>query len=123
MPTPRPRARVITAPGRKPIASFYSPKEYQEWQKEMLEALKAVPAVRFDGPVAVEVACFVKRPKTTKLPAPRSDTDNYGKGPLDVITKDGRFWHDDSQVVHLTISKAWTETEPGVAITIRTADM
>ncbi|WP_040713854.1 RusA family crossover junction endodeoxyribonuclease [Novosphingobium lindaniclasticum] len=118
MPTPRPRARVIAAAGRRPIASFYSPKEYQEWQKEAAAALKGVPAFPIDGPCTVSIVCEVAKPKTTKLAAPKPDVDNYAKGVLDAITKDGRFWSDDSQVVGLWVSKTWTEGAPGIHVAI-----
>lgn len=113
-PTPRPRTRVIAMKGRAPIATIYSPKDYQEWQKEMLAALQTAAPVWFDGAVAVTVECFGTRPKTSKLAAPRGDADNYGKGVLDAITKDGRFWSDDAQVLDLTIRKRWAPLgEPG----------
>ena len=120
MPTPRPRARVITAAGRRPIASFYSPKEYQEWQKAAAAALKGVPAEHSSLPLEVFVEVRATRPKTTKLHAPKPDADNYGKGPLDVITKDGRFWDDDTQVVDLHIKKRWSSDDrpTGIYVTI-----
>lgn len=98
---------------------MYSPKEYQEWQAEALKLLEATPAVLFGGPVVVELVCEVARPKTTKLAAPKPDVDNYAKGVLDVITKDGRFWADDTQVVILTVTKAWTTGTPGIHVTIK----
>lgn len=94
-------------PGRRPIASFYSPKEYQEWQKEAARLLKTVAAEHFDGPVLVDIHVEATRPKTTKLAAPKADVDNFAKGVLDAITKDGRFWSDDSQVQTLYVTKAW----------------
>lgn len=119
MPTPRPRARVL--PGRG-IAVFYSPKEYQEWQKAAAEALAQVAAFPVEGPCGVSIVCSAARPKTTKLPYPKPDVDNYAKGVLDAITKDGRFWADDSQVQTLSVTKRWTEKwtdeDPSIHITI-----
>lgn len=71
-----------------------------------------------DGPCEVIVRNLVARPKTTKLIAPKPDVDNYAKGVLDAITKDGRFWHDDSQVLDLTASKRWTLGAPHIEVTI-----
>jgi len=104
------------AAGRKPIASFYSPKEYQEWQKEAAQALKSVPAFPLDGPCEVSIICEAAKPKTTKLPHPKWDVDNAAKSVLDAITKDGRFWADDSQVALLKVTKRWTEGEPGISV-------
>lgn len=101
------------------MAVVYSPKEYATWQKEAAALLKAVAAHYFEGPVAVELECQVTRPKTTKLAAPKPDVDNYAKAVLDAITKDGRFWSDDTQVVTLTATKAWTTGAPGILVTIR----
>lgn len=123
MPTPRPRARVISGAGRKPLAVFYSPKEYREWQEAAAAALKSVPAEYTDGPVSVTVLCVAERPKTTKLLMPKPDVDNYGKGPLDAITKDGRFWADDTQVSDLFISKRWSRDDRPTGITITITPM
>lgn len=105
-------------PGRKPLATIYSPKEYQDWQKLAAAALKAVPSFPIDDTCSVSIVCEVARPKTTKLPHPKPDVDNYAKGVLDAITKDGRFWNDDSQVRELTIRKAWTTGTPGILVSI-----
>jgi Holliday junction resolvase RusA-like endonuclease len=100
---------------------MYSPKEYQTWQAEAARLLTKVPAPEAPTPYVVEVAvrCFMTKPKTTKLPHPKPDVDNYAKGVLDVITKDGRFWIDDSQVQQLLVSKAWIEGEPRIDVEIR----
>lgn len=108
MPTPRPRFRAIPVRG-KTIVNTYHPKEYTEYQK-MLELLidDAAPANfdGFDGRLRVTIQILVTKPKTTKLPAPKPDVDNYAKGVLDAATKAG-LWHDDSQVVELHVAKAW----------------
>lgn len=111
MPTPRPRARVISGAGRKPLAVFYSPAEYREWQATAAAELGGVSAAYNEGPLSVHVLCVSKKPKTSKLPAPRPDVDNLGKSILDAITKDGRFWKDDAQVVNLTVLKRWGESD------------
>ena len=105
------------------MAVFYSPKEYKDWQEAMLTALKSVPAEYTTGPVDVTVLCVAERPKTTKLLMPKPDVDNYGKGPLDVITKDGRFWADDTQVADLHVSKRWSRADRPVGITITITPM
>ena len=107
-------------PGRRPIASFYSPKEYQEWQKEAARALKLVPPFPITGACRITILCCATRPKTTKLSAPKPDVDNYAKGVLDAITKDGRFWSDDSQVTWLTAGKEWVDGPAQIYVTIET---
>lgn len=117
MPTPRPQARGFVA-GKRCIISMYSPPKYKAWQAEAAAALKTIPPQTFDGPVEVELLCRVPRPKTTKLFGPKPDVDNYAKGVLDAITKDGRFWKDDSQVQALTVAKAWTTGAHGIGVRI-----
>lgn len=74
----------------------------------MLSAVSA-PNSPLEGPVAVTLRLRALRPKTTKLAGPRWDVDNGAKSVLDVITKDGRFWTDDSQVHALSVTKAWAD--------------
>lgn len=101
---------------------MYSPKPYKDWQALAAKALKKHQ--RADGPLAgplkVTVEVFVARPKTTKLPHPKPDVDNYAKAILDAITKDGRFWTDDSQVQRLIVGKSWTTGDPAIHIQIET---
>lgn len=95
--------------GRAPMAVFYSPKEYKAWQTDAARRLAEVeaPSAPLEGPVEVELRFFVTKPKTSKLPHPKPDIDNYAKGVLDVMTTDGRFWNDDTQVQRLIASKEW----------------
>jgi len=57
--------------------------------------------------LAVDIRCYVTRPKSTKLEYPRADVDNYSKGILDSLN--GKLWVDDSQIWALFISKEWAE--------------
>jgi Holliday junction resolvase RusA-like endonuclease len=98
---------------------MYSPPEYKAWQQEALKLLKAISPTLIEGPVEVVVSAQVTMPKTTKLSAPKPDVDNYAKGILDVITQDGRFWNDDTQVTSLGVTKRWTTDAPGYQVTIR----
>lgn len=121
MPAPRPRARAIRVRGsNKHIASMYSPAEYKAWQKKATEMLaeerefQALEALL--GPVSVAIVVTVPRPKTSKLPHPKPDVDNYAKAVLDAMT-DARIWANDSQVAFLVIKKEWGD-EASIAIDV-----
>ena len=59
------------------------------------------------GKLAVDIRCYVTRPKTTKLEYPKADVDNYSKAILDSLN--GKLWLDDSQIWALFISKEWAD--------------
>lgn len=67
-----------------------------------------------DGAVSVVIGCYLERPKSRKKdehPTSRPDVDNYAKLVLDALN--GIAWHDDAQVVSLSILKAWTDPDYG----------
>tara|TARA_B110000459_G_scaffold186875_1_gene218751 strand:+ start:224 stop:688 length:465 start_codon:yes stop_codon:yes gene_type:complete len=66
-----------------------------------------------EGPIAVLCEIVCTKPKTGKLNFPRGDVDNYVKGPLDVMTKSGKFWNDDVQVVSINCVKRYTDLNEG----------
>lgn len=110
-PVPASRPRVSRHAG------VYYLKTYSTWMKQAALYLPKGEPV-FTGPVAVAVQHFVKRPKTTKLSAPRGDVDNYLKATLDAITKCGAAWSDDDQVVTLIGTKRFTVEEPRTEVII-----
>lgn len=60
-----------------------------------------------DGKLAVDIRCFITKPKSSKLEYPRPDVDNYSKAILDSLN--GKLWVDDSQIWSLFISKEWAK--------------
>ena len=119
MPAPRPRFRAMIVRG-KAIGTAYSPKEYKEWQELAFAAFDdAVPEdwSALDGPLTVGLVVTAKRPKTTKLSAPKPDVDNYAKSILDAMTKVG-VWADDSQVEFLAVKKQWGP-EDNISVEVR----
>ena len=112
-PSPQHRPRV-TQRG----ITFY-PKAYQVYHTDCVKQFATQLKEPIKGPVGVVVETVCARPKTTKLRAPRGDSDNYAKAPLDAATKAG-VWGDDAQVLPLTSFRRWAEAgeEPGVYLHI-----
>lgn len=115
-PVPAARARVTRW-------GTYYPKTYKTWIREATGAIGPAPTRPFEGPVWVVVESICKRPQKLTNPFPVGDVDNYAKGPLDVLTKDGRFWQDDKQVVGLVSYKRYADKceTPGTHIYIEDA--
>jgi Holliday junction resolvase RusA-like endonuclease len=107
MPAPRPRARVIRSKSGKSFVSIYNPAEYTNWKADAVEQLSAnKPPTPYDWPMHLTVTFHVKRPKTTKLHAPKPDIDNYCKSILDALTQ-AEWWTDDTLVTGLAAEKVW----------------
>lgn len=116
MPCPRPR---VALRGRVPVA--YYPKEYTAWKDQAADTLRDLLPADYEAivaPAEVSIICAVERPKTTKLPAPRPDADNYAKSVMDAMTQAG-VWKDDTLVVRLSITKRWTQSGETPCVYIR----
>lgn len=119
-PMPAPRPRCVARGG---FASTYNPKEYTVWKERAAELIRDAlqdPLGERVGDFRLTLVVQAQRPKTTKLPRPKPDVDNYAKGVMDAITDAERLWEDDYQVACLTVTKRWApEGEPpGVYVTL-----
>lgn len=82
---------------------------YKEFRNNMIDVAEAVLGefVPLQGPLSVDLEIFVRKPKTTKLPSPRGDIDNFTKAIFDSLNK--RLWEDDRQIEKLYVVKCWTD--------------
>jgi Holliday junction resolvase RusA-like endonuclease len=127
-PVPQPRVRVSTWGGR---GRAYVPKEHpiHSYREAIVLVARTAgwTAGPTDGPVAVEILAWFKRPPShlTKSGAPRAsapqwpgraDVDNVAKAVLDAITTSAAFWRDDDQVVELRVWKGYSELPRGRTI-------
>lgn len=120
---PRPRAFARNM-GGKFIARMYDSDIADDWKNRVDSALllsvvnEGIHAI--DGPFRVTMHFGLKRPvshfnaggilKKTQGNAclKKPDIDNLAKLVLDRISRNGRIWKDDSQVVELNVTKIWT---------------
>jgi len=81
---------------------------YKAFRTDMIELVPEVLGegfIPFSRPVRVDIECFVKQPKKTKLDAPRADIDNYLKAIFDSLN--GKMWDDDTQIISVYATKQW----------------
>lgn len=114
MPSPRPRFRVI----KGKFASAYMPAKYKDRVNELVKQLQQIKCEPRDGPLAVDLVFWCKKPKTSKLAHPKPDIDNYAKTVMDAITNAGNLWHDDTQVVRLVAEKQWAPEEGHIGTSV-----
>ena len=117
-PQPRPRAYV-----RGRHASVYNPDSADEWKAAVREmAIKFAPPRPWKGPVAMDLALWLPRPKRLKVAGASDydahdgtpDVDNLAKAVLDAMSDCG-WWLDDRQVSSLTAKKYWAMAPKGPA--------
>jgi len=111
-PVPASRPRVSRHAG------VYYLKTYSTWMKQAKLYLPQGEPAFPHQPVVVFAQHLVKRPKTTKLIAPRGDVDNYLKATLDAVTKCGSVWSDDDQVAVVIGTKEFTVEVPRTEILV-----
>ena len=97
-PAPASRPRVTR------WGTYYLP-TYQRWMDTAIASLPAAEAPLL-GALRLEATFGVRKPKSSKLSRPKGDIDNYLKGIMDVLTKQG-YWRDDSDVTVVHAAKAF----------------
>ena len=133
---PRPRA-FARKMGSVHVARFYDSDVADEWKRAVqIVVLDASIVHKWPltlGPVAISMFFSLPRPKShfgakgLKASAPvhhsgKPDVDNLAKLVMDQITKSGRIWRDDSQVVSLRVEKLWASgNESGCSVLIAEA--
>lgn len=136
VPKPQPRPKAFVRRGckgdGKPRAGVYDPGSSDEWKRCVRECAEPHrPDRPFDGPVAVDIYWFLKRPKRLMRqrdpagPIAHSghpDRDNLDKSTLDALDDAGWF-SDDSRVCagHIVKCYAPMGRGPGAVIVIRDA--
>lgn len=125
-PTPQPRARIVK---RGAFATAYDPaaKKKQAFRDAVRRQMHT-EGVQFDQgtPISVHMAFYLplakslsKAQKKAKLegsaPTAKPDADNLSRFSTDCLS--GIVYHDDSQIVYLSVSKAYDD-EPRTEITI-----
>ena len=109
---------------RRPIVT-HDNKRTKPWQIEMQWAAREYCKERLDGPVAVSLVFFVRRPKMSKAKAARThystkkpDANKLARLALDALS--GYAFNDDAQVAQLAVQKLYeTEYErPGVHVRV-----
>ena len=135
-PRPRAFARKMSAVH---VARFYDSDVADTWKRAVqLAIIDAASTHKWAitlGPVAVELRFAMPRPKShsgakgLKPSAPqfhtqKPDIDNLEKLLGDQITRSGRIWRDDSQVVSMRSDKFWaTGAEHGCSVSISTFEI
>ena len=117
-PTPKGRPRLTTVNGQ---ARAFTPAKTRKAEDEIQYAIRqAFNGQSFDKdvPLKLEAIFYRTRPKSCKKPYPvqRPDLDNLTKLLLDSLN---RFaFHDDSQIIDMTISKRFAIEMPKIEIRI-----
>jgi len=130
---PRPRA-FARKMGAKFVARVYDSGTAEGWKGSVALVAREVLAGRvFEGPLAVELTFYFRRPKghvnskgILKSASPRyhtskPDADNAAKAVLDALTQLGT-WSDDSQVADLRVRKEYAAPgDPSGALVVISA--
>ncbi len=114
VPCPRPRIRVMDLGNGKRMGVAYYTGKYKNFS---VDAPAAIPESSHyfekGSPVEVNIAFFMRSPKSPANSYTVGDIDNNCKSILYAITKNGTYWHDDSQVISLTATKQYANQISG----------
>jgi Holliday junction resolvase RusA-like endonuclease len=131
---PKGSTKAFMRPGMKfPVVTHDSART-KPWTESIVvaarEALNGAPPL--EGPVAVEIAFYLPRPKSAPKRVTRQiktpDTDKLIRCCLDALTRAG-VWRDDAQVVRIAATKEFAGGKfdieggrgvPRMAVTVRT---
>jgi len=91
--------------------------ELATWRADIALAAKVAGCKPIDSPIIITMRFRVKKPKTVKrdYPTVAPDLDKYIRAVNDGLT--GVAFKDDSQVIHITASKVYSDN-PGVDIEV-----
>jgi crossover junction endodeoxyribonuclease RusA len=91
--------------------------ELATWRADIALAAKVAGCKPIDSPIIITMRFRVKKPKTVKrdYPTVAPDLDKYIRAVNDGLT--GVAFNDDSQVIHITASKVYSDN-PGVDIEV-----
>lgn len=129
VPQPQGSTRAFMRKGaRFPIVTSDNPK-LKGWRQLVAEgasrALAGGRGVQFDGPVKISASFFLARPKSLKgKVAPhltRPDTDKLLRGLGDALS--GVLYRDDSQVVHVDVTKAYAGPDESPRVVVSVAEL
>ena len=98
-PVPKARARITKF-------GAYTPKKTKDFEKYIRQN---TICRKFDGPLAIDIVFYIKRPKTVirEYPCVKPDIDNLFKAVTDALN--GMAYNDDSQIVKVTTEKAYAD--------------
>lgn len=135
-PKPQPRAKATNRGG---FIRIYTPSSAEEWKtavrclvSEMStpERVGKGPDGPADGPLALMVVLYLKRPKRLmRVKDPEGvvshvttpDADNLIKAVMDALTDTKRVWFDDCQVQDLYVAKRYVSKLGATGCSIRIA--
>ena len=81
---------------------------YKKFREEGSQVIYEVLGADFDlidQPLMVDLECYIKQPKSTKLGCPKGDIDNFIKGIFDLLN--GKLWTDDGIIRSVHATKEW----------------